>query len=370
MKKLFILTIVLVFVTTASGCDIIRRLHKEPEFEQDKFRVGLILPLTGPAAPLGISARNAAEMAYDSLTNDAKSSIELKFEDDQADSTKTVTAFKKLTDFDKANTILTIFSNASSAASPLAEEKKIPLIALATGSPQVIKDKEYVVSLWVNEKAQADNFVAEIEKQNYKNIGLVITNHEGMLSLAEHITDQLQAKGLENTIVLREQFNPDNKDFRSFITKAKAKDIDACLVLLMTGQPGLFAKQARELSLDIPLVGTGAFESNQEIATSSGALNNQHYISINDASPEFYSEYQKKYGSNATVTAGIAYDAIKIIAQSIEKYGNDQNKLNWYLHNLNGFNGILGIYGSNGNNGFTLTASTKIIKDGRYEKLY
>ena len=84
----------------------------------------MILPLSGNANALGESAKNAAILAKEQFKN-TKDEYELIFEDDQADSKKTVSAFRKLVDLDQVRAIVTAFSGPGNAIAPIAQKEQI-----------------------------------------------------------------------------------------------------------------------------------------------------------------------------------------------------------------------------------------------------
>jgi len=68
-------------------------------------------------------------------------------------------------------------------------------------------------------------------------------------------------------------YTVESRDFRPFINKLKTKkDLDAIFVELFFGQPGLFAKQAKELGVKLPLFNVETFEDINELKLSEGAL--------------------------------------------------------------------------------------------------
>ena len=69
--------------------------------EEKTIKIGVIMPLTGFLANVGIDTKNAIDLAYNDLS--ASKDVQLIFEDDACDSAKALTAYRKLVDMDKVN---------------------------------------------------------------------------------------------------------------------------------------------------------------------------------------------------------------------------------------------------------------------------
>ena len=67
-----------------------------PKQNQEKVNIGVIMPLTGFLANVGIDTKNAIDLSFSDL--DASKDVELIYEDDACDSAKALTAYKKLVD--------------------------------------------------------------------------------------------------------------------------------------------------------------------------------------------------------------------------------------------------------------------------------
>jgi len=365
MKKLISLLISIGLFLGATGCFGSDQKNKTG----DVLKVGLILPITGSAASVGTSARNAAEMSYGSLPSATQKKIDMVFEDNQLSPANSVNIFQKLVSVDKVGAVVTITSGPSNAVAPLAEEKKMPLIAVAADR-KIVEGRNYAVKHWVTPEEEMEVIIPEIKKRGYQKIAMIIAQHDGYVYFMNDFKERIKKEGIAGRFVMEEWFNPDIRDFRSFIAKAKEKQADAIGVLLLSGQIGLFAKQTREMGLDVPLFGIDYFEDKKELEAAGGALEGQWYVCADDADQRFYQEYEQKYQSFPSLGAANMYDIIQIIGESVEKYGSDSEKLNWYLHNLKDFHGVVGTYSASGKNDFTLPAEIKVIKNGKFEPLY
>ena len=61
-----------------------------------KYRIAVIIPLTGPVASMGNYVKRGIELSYGGLPKEKQNALEIVFQDDQFDPTKSVTAYRHL----------------------------------------------------------------------------------------------------------------------------------------------------------------------------------------------------------------------------------------------------------------------------------
>jgi branched-chain amino acid transport system substrate-binding protein len=98
--------------------------------EVSKFKIGVIVPLSGALSEYGLASKNGIELAVSSNPQ-VFSNIEFIYEDSQWDSKTAITAFTKLTKADKVNLVYNWGNPTTEALAPLAESSQTPLIALS-----------------------------------------------------------------------------------------------------------------------------------------------------------------------------------------------------------------------------------------------
>ena len=147
----------------------VKLLGTKEEKTNEPIKIGIILPLSGNAAALGESARNAAILAKEKF-KDTKNKYELIFEDDQADSKKTVSAFKKLVDVNQISAVITAFSGPGNAIAPLAQKEQIIHFSVGSADTNIPKGKEYVFSHWLKPENEAEVYVKEAKNRGLKKL--------------------------------------------------------------------------------------------------------------------------------------------------------------------------------------------------------
>lgn len=279
--------------------------------DQQKLKVGFIAPLSGPAAAYGIASQNGFNMALSELGN---KNVEVIYEDDQYSAAKTVTAFKKLTNVDKVDVVISVASTPSNAIAPLAEAAKIPLISWAN-DPKISKGRSYVViseqSATVEGKLISDQAI----KRGYRSVAYLSSVGDYQTAVAEGVS-----AGLKDRLVYHEEIASDEKDFRTVILKVKSKTPAAIGICFHPGQFGIFAKQLRDAKITVPLFGCNAMQDSSELEGSGDALAGAWFISASVDSA-FEKKYIKQFGNNSAVSgAAVHYEIAKLLTELSDKY--------------------------------------------------
>ena len=335
--------------------------------ESDKIKIGAILALTGDAASFGVAVQNGINLALERLDPEERKKFEVVFEDDRAESSLSVSAFKRLVDIEKVDVVINTSSGTGKALSQIAEQKKVPLIAVASDK-EIVENKKYVVNLWVMPEIEAVITVKEALKRGYKKIARISAIHEFAFACANEFD---KASKDEIEVVIDEQYQRTERDFRAFLTKVKkVKDLDAIFANVFLGQVGIFAKQTREMGIELPLFAFEFFEDPNEIRLSQGALHDQWYVQADDPESFFLDMYNKKFPDAPVYAAANGYDAIMLIAKAVKENGMSTEAINKELHTVTDFTGALGTYSASGDNRFTLPAAIKVVtKDGGVKKI-
>ena len=125
-------------------------------------------------------------------------------------------------------------------------------------------------------------------------------------------------------IVADERYTSGDIEFRAQLTTIRAAKPDAIFVPGYYTELGLIAKQARELGIDVPLLGGDGWDSEKTIEIGGKAVEgyyfSTHYAADSD-SPRvqaFVSEFQAKYGATPDAMAALGYDTALILVDALD----------------------------------------------------
>lgn len=330
-----------------------------------KWRVGFILPLSGDGAYLGTATRHGVELALEELSAQERARFEIMFEDDMLIPSRTVSSYNKLTSVHAVDAVVCVGSSTCKAVAPMADQKAIPLIALATDR-LVSRGRTYVVNLYTSAEEEAAAAVAEARRRGYKEVAHITAIQDFFLAVSDAF---LKRAAGSISSPLTEEVSPENKDFRSFLTKvARRPSIDAIAVALMPGQAGLFARQAREMGITLPLFGFELFEDKNEVRLSGGALIGQWYVNIDEPEEPFKKRFLARYPEEAPSFLATGWDALMLLNKAFTQ-GHSRAEINEFLHRVRDFSGAMGTYSADGDNGYTIPAVVKMVTKEQFVTL-
>lgn len=330
--------------------------------ESSKTKIGIILPLTGNTASLGAAAKNGANLAFQDISEKEKQKLLLFFEDDQFDPKNTLTIFFKLVGIDQVNVIICFTSSPCNAIAPLAEEKKIPTIAIASDS-KIQKNKKFVFRLEIAPNEEAKLLVNYIEKQNFKRLASIVAIHDGIQAGYDELSKYPRFADIE---VFKENVQPSEKDFRTVLNKAFSTKPDIIFVGLLPGQAGELGKQAKDFGYSGKFIGLNFLESEETLTSAQGSLEGIIYTNTMESQGWFNKKFKKAFNKNPSSGAAHAYDAITLIAKAISENKKTSKEIVEYLSSIKDYNGALGLFSATNTHEFSLPVTLKTIKNNEF----
>lgn len=317
--------------------------------------VGVVAPLSGAFSSVGESIKNSVILASQKYDSDGR--VKFLFEDDQMAPKNTVNAVTKLIEVDKVNALVVFGTPTSLAVNSIAESRQTPMVALSI-LDKVNAGKRFVFRHWVKAGILNDLILDGFKQRKYKNVAVVTTVNDAALDLR----DRFRTSGIAN-ILIDEEFDRQDVDFRAVIAKLRAKNPDSVYVLLWPPQLGIFVKQLREGGFSGDIFGYSNFEDPKEVEASGGKLVGGWYASGDDRNASaYYKDYEATYKAYPATGGANAYDVAKMLIE-----GSSAPNLTEHLHSLHDFSGTFGSYSSTGNNDFNLPAATKKVTAEGFE---
>jgi branched-chain amino acid transport system substrate-binding protein len=236
------------------------------------IKIGMVVPLTGPYAPLGTGDKAAAEQEVAAINADGGidgRKVELTVKDDKTDVPQSVTEYNQLA-ADKSYTAILSSSNvsASTAIGPSAESNKIPTIALSPVTAFADGKNPYAITGVATPEDYGQAIVDYFAAEGIKKIAIGYSGKDVYGATGNAATKAAAAKaGVE--IVLDKAIDPASTDFSVLVGQVKAAKPDGFLVWAAGPAPVIITKQFA--GSGIPLFMTGAEASNLYIQPSGAA---------------------------------------------------------------------------------------------------
>jgi branched-chain amino acid transport system substrate-binding protein len=167
------------------------------------------------------------------------------------------------------------------------------------------------------------------------------------VGLAEFFRDTVKKNGGE--IVADERYTSGDIEFRAQLTTIRAANPDVIFVPGYYTELGLIAKQARELGINVPLLGGDGWDSEKTLEIGGEAVDgyffSTHYAadSDNPRVQEFVKRFTAKYGATPDAMAALGYDSAGILVDALKRAGaTDGAKLRDAIAATSGFDGVTG----------------------------
>jgi branched-chain amino acid transport system substrate-binding protein len=323
--------------------------------------VGEYSSLTGTTATFGQSTHNAILMAFDEI-NAAGGVLGKKVrdyvEDDQSKPEEAAIAATKLINQQHVVALLgEVASSRSLAAGPIAQGAGIPMISPSSTNPRVTKvgtcaDKPaqcFVFRVCFIDPFQGKvmaKFAANTLKVKRAAI-LVDVRNDYSVGLQTFFRDNFKQLGGE--IVAEQSYSEGDSDFHAQLTQIKAANPEAIYVPGYYTEVGTISRQAKELGINVPLLGGDGWDSPRLFEIGGPALNgcyiSNHY-SVDDPSPQiqkFVKDYRDRYKQTPDALAALGYDAAKILVDAMGRAGStDGVKIRDALAQTKDFPGVTG----------------------------
>jgi branched-chain amino acid transport system substrate-binding protein len=320
----------------------------------DTIKVGVFGDLTGQTSSFGQSTKNGIELAVDEINagggvNGKK--IQLVVEDDQGRPEQAKTVVQKLISTDKVQAVLgEVASTNSLAAAPVAQEAKIPMITPSSTNPKVTEVGDYISRVCFIDPFQGSVMAKFAAKTLNAKTAAILgdVNSDYSKGLTQFFEEEFTKQG--GKVLTKEAYTQSDQDFKGQLTKIRDLKPDVIYIPGYYGQVGIIAKQARELGMNMPLLGGDGWDSPELWKLGGAALKNayisNHYSAENPA-PEiqnFVKNYKAKYNVEPDSLAALAYDAAKVLADAIKRAGgaSDSAKLKDAINSTKDFAGVTG----------------------------
>lgn len=342
------------------------------------IKIGFFGDLTGPTFNFGLSAKNGVLMAADEINQAGGINghqIDIVIEDDKGSPEEAARVTGKLIDRYKVIAIVAAGASGNSlAASPKAQAAHVPLIAPSSTNPAVTQAGDYIFRACFIDPFQGEvmaKFAANTLEAKKAAIMLDF-NSPYSRGLTEFF--ELSFTKLTGQIVIKQSFSQGDADYRGQLSAIKTANPDVIYIPGYYGDVAIIAKQARQLGLNVPLLGTDGWDAPELWELGGDALNNSYisnHYSADDPSEtiqKFVHAYRQRYGNlTPDAHAALAYDALRFLAEAIQKAGTTEGpKLRDALAETKNFPGVTGTITMDASRNAVKPAVVLKLEDGRY----
>ena len=316
--------------------------------------VGVYAALTGGEAAFGQATLQGVTLAADEINRSGGvlgRKIRLIVEDDQGRAEDAASVVTKLI---TRNNVIGIIgensSNQSLAAAPICQAAKVPMISPSSTNPNVTKKGDYIFRVCFTDPYQGKALAAFVHDNLHLNNAAILKDirNDYSVGLAEFFTSAYTKLG--GHIVAEQSYSGGDTDFRPQLTAIRNAKPAVLFIPGFYTDVGQIAIQARDLGMNIPMVGGDGWDSPTVITIGGKAVDgcyfSDHYFP-GDPRPlvqRFVGAIKQRYGHAPEANAALGYDAMTIFANAIKKAGSlDRSAIRSNIASVRDYQGVSGV---------------------------
>ncbi|PIR04572.1 MAG: hypothetical protein COV59_00400 [Candidatus Magasanikbacteria bacterium CG11_big_fil_rev_8_21_14_0_20_39_34] len=343
MKKVLFL---LMSIFILSGCSQSTSLSEQ----KDPIVVGGVFALTGVGAAIGEQEYKGAQLAVDEVN--AAGGIDgrrvtFMVEDVSIDKMSMGTqAIQKLLQVDKVVGIVgPTWDEPAQQMLPIIENAQVPILMPdQTNDLEREQNFSFAFSTWYDNRVGIRELLRYAQKENIKRVAIIRPVGGGFWEFTRNVFLQYAPEFGVEVIEDIDLGNPLETDFRTPLTKIKAKQPDAIFIVVSDYNECTFMKQAKELGINIPILSTESAGNEISRQGCANILENMYFSTPKHTSR--YQEFEKRFqehfhASPLFPSVTTSYDAMKILLDGIHETGStDGNVLRIWLENVKDYKGV------------------------------
>ena len=325
MKKVLVAAVTAALAFSALGCGG----DNKPAAKEKVFKIGVVGPESGGAAQLGQGQHRAIQMAIDEV-NDKKLAgnwkLEVAFEDDEGNPTKSANATNKLLQQFNANAIIgAIHSSATLADMVITQRAGIPqFTAGSTGTSITEQGNKWIFRTAVNDEFQADALVKYAKDSfDMKKMATFTAADDYGQSGARLLEKAAKKYGVE--LVSVQTYNNGDKDFKPQLLAIQDAGAEGIFMWGVYTEGALITKQSRQLGSNAQMFAASGMAAQKLIELSGdagqGLILTQSFLPVSDKQMvmDFVNKYKNLHKENPIPHAAQAYDTVYIIADAVKR---------------------------------------------------
>lgn len=305
----------------------------------EELHIGANLELSGAVATYGSSIAEGIDLAVEEINESGGidgMQIKVTKVDNKSDAAEATNGAIKLTSQDQVTAIIGAATSGNTLAqAEIANDTETILLSPSATAPNVTVNEDGSLNEYVFRTSYIDPFQGTIaanfalDELGVKTAAIYADNASDYAKgLGEAFKETFEAGGGE--IVAEEAYVAKDTDFRSTLTRINSANPEFVFIPGYYEEVGLIVQQARELGIDVPLMGADGWDSPTLIELAGKeALNNtfitNHYSSDDpdETIQNFVTKFGEKYdGNRPNAFHALGYDSVYLLKDAIERAGS------------------------------------------------
>ena len=346
-----------------AGCTVAKSSSGDgTKQDKDSVKIGVNMELSGAAAGYGNAQKQGIQLAVSEINkkggidvNGRKKKIKLIMRDNKTAISTSASVAAQLATKEKVAAIVgPATTNAGTAEIPNITKAKVPSVSPSATDPNYTLQKNGKVQPFVFRACYQNNFqggsAAKFVMNNIKAKRVAVYT-DNSSDYGNGLAKAFK-KTYKGKIVDSQTFSEGDKDFNAVLTSFKAKKVDAIYVPGYYTEVGLIIKQARQIGIKAPIVGSDGM-ADPKLVQIAGAKNaskiyyttpfSTQVAAKDPTASKFMRDFKNRYNEEAPTFSALAYDAVYMIKEAIENEKSDDSaKITKGLEQIKDFTGVTG----------------------------
>ena len=318
-------------------------MAQEAGVTADQVKIGVQLPLTGPASFVGQGAKVGIDAAIAEINDNGGvngRTVAVVYADDRGTPDGGVAAVRRLVDEEQ---VLAVFNTATSTATisalPFFQQNGVPYLVSFASDPRVLE--EFHPNVYVGATVSQHDGVKSYTQYlagtlKAKSVGMLVCDQAHCTSGAPLLKAGLEAAGLTVTLA---SFNSGDTDFTGQIRQIKSANPDAVFVYGLAADGGRIFPQIRRAGIEVPLVSDTSL-ADLAVAKLAGAaaegyvtfwLGGRQFLNDKTGAMGQFFESLSKYGieqpaNTPNLYTLMAYSDFYVLAEGIRGAGQEPTR--------------------------------------------
>lgn len=286
--------------------------------------LGAVFSLEGPAAFAGTRQERGLKLAVSKLNKRDGVRYKLIQEDDKTELDAGLAAFEKLIDSDRVSAIVgPTLSDLAFTVYQDAEQAGVPAIGTSTTAEGIPSIGDYIFRNSLPEQNALDASIPAAKRALGLERVAILSDKQDEYTTSAHtaMKEALVDQNIE--IVADVRFKTDDTSFESQLAEVQAANPDALVLSALPDATIPLVKQARELGIQAPIVGSDAFNSPELIdqlgPAAEGLIVGGAWSAEADepGNADFIDSYRKVFDQEPDQFAAQAYTAAFLIDEAV-----------------------------------------------------
>ncbi len=321
--------------------------------EDEPIHIALSAPITGDWSEYGVNFQRSVEMAIDHLNEEGGvlggRSFRLSVGDTKGNPQEAATLAQKWTSDPSVVAQIGAFSSSSSmAAQPIYDAAGMVQLSPTASHADYAGGSEWSFGI-VGTQAGEGPHNAEFayEGLGLRKVAVLHLNNDWGIDAANYFADAFEEMGGE--IVGTEFYFDGERDFTAALTKLAQSDADGLYIASFYNDGAAINLQRDRLGWDVTVLGPTSLYSTQLIDLGGSSVEGLYTATgffTEDTDPMvrgYVKEFEERYGAKPNFHAALAYDAMMLLANAIERADSTESEaIRDALAETEGFPGLTG----------------------------